>query len=226
MNQIKIGQFLKELRKEKGLTQEQFAEQFNLSRRTVSRWENGNNMPDLDMLLALADFYGVDIREIMDGERKSGTMNTEQQEMFAKLADYSECKEQLLLRKVIAIVTIGMIAWAVSFAFLLMFMNSVTGAGLLLMFEVVVLLLYGAGMLCVKSNRSVTGFLNSVLGAVIALVISNISLAVIFFGTGSYYNHGIIGVYYALLTLFGVFGMTGVAMTIISRKGQKNITKE
>ena len=223
MNQIKIGQFLKELRKEKGLTQEQFAEQFNLSRRTVSRWENGNNMPDLDMLLALADFYGVDIRKIMDGERKSGTMNTEQQEMFAKLADYSECKEQLLLRKVISIVTIGMIAWAVSFAFLLMFMNSVTGAGLLLMFEVVVLLLYCAGMLCVKSNRSVTGFLNSVLGAAVALVISNITLSVIFFGTGSYYNHGIVGVYYALLTLFGVFGMTGVAMTIISRKEQKTM---
>ena len=223
MNQIKIGQFLKELRKEKGLTQEQFAEQFNLSRRTVSRWENGNNMPDLDMLLALANFYGVDIRKIMDGERKSGTMNTEQQEMFAKLADYSECKEQLLLRKVIAIVTIGMIAWAVSFAFLLMFMNSVTGAGLLLMFEVVVLLLYCAGMLCVKSNRSVTGFLNSVLGAAVALVISNITLSVIFFGTGSYYNHGIVGVYYALLTLFGVFGMTGVAMTIISRKEQKTM---
>ena len=41
MNQIKIGEFLKELRKEKGLTQEQFAEQFNVSRRSVSRWETG-----------------------------------------------------------------------------------------------------------------------------------------------------------------------------------------
>ena len=221
MNQIKIGQFLKELRKEKGLTQEQFAEKFNLSRRTVSRWENGNNMPDLDMLLALADFYVVDIREIMDGERKSGTMNKEQQEMFAKLADYSKCKEKLLLRKVITIVTIGMIAWAVSFAFLLMFMNSATGAGLLLIFEAVMLLLYGAGLLCVKTNRSVTGFLNSVLGAAIALVISNITLMVIFFGTGSYYNHGIIGVYYALLTLFVLFGITGVVMTIISKKEQQ-----
>ena len=48
MNQIKIGEFLKELRKEKGLTQEQLAEQFNVSRRSVSRWETGNNMPDLD----------------------------------------------------------------------------------------------------------------------------------------------------------------------------------
>ena len=226
MNQIKIGQFLKELRKEEGLTQEQLAEQFILSRRTVSRWENGNNMPDLDMLLALADFYAVDIREIMDGERKSGTMNKEQQEMFAKLADYSKCKEQLLLKKVIAIVIIGMVAWAVSFAFLLKFMNSATGAGLLLIFEVVMLLLYGTGMLCVKTNRSVDGFLNSVLGAAIAVVISNVVLATVFFGTGSYYNHGIIGVYYALLTLLGVFVVTGIAMSVISKKEQKTVTKE
>ena len=41
MNQIKIGEFLKALRKEKGLTQEQLAEQCNVSRRSVSRWETG-----------------------------------------------------------------------------------------------------------------------------------------------------------------------------------------
>lgn len=44
MNQIKIGEFLKELRKEKGLTQEQLAEQFNVSRRSVSRRETGNSV--------------------------------------------------------------------------------------------------------------------------------------------------------------------------------------
>lgn len=221
MDQNKIGQFLKELRKEKGLTQEQLAEQFHMSRRSVSRWETGSNMPDLDMLLALADFYAVDIREIMDGERKSGTMNTEQQETFAKLTDYSSCKEKLLLKKVIAIVTIGMVAWAVSFAFLLKFMNSTTGTSLLLVLEAVMLLLYGAGMLCVKINRSVDGFLNSVLGAAIAVVISNIALAIVFFGTGSYYNHGIIGVYYALMTLLGVFVITGIVVSVISKKERK-----
>ena len=41
MNQIKIGELLKELRKEKGLTQEQLAERFHVSRRSVSRWETG-----------------------------------------------------------------------------------------------------------------------------------------------------------------------------------------
>lgn len=42
------------------LTQEQLAEHFCVSSRTVSRWENGNNMPDLDILIGLADFYEVD----------------------------------------------------------------------------------------------------------------------------------------------------------------------
>lgn len=77
MNQIKIGEFLKELRKEKGLTQEQLAEQFNVSRRSVSRWETGNNMPDLSMLITLAKYYEVDVKEIIDGKRKSENMNEE-----------------------------------------------------------------------------------------------------------------------------------------------------
>ena len=51
MNQQKIGEFLKHLRKEQGLTQEQLAEAFYVSSRTVSRWETGSNMPDLEILI-------------------------------------------------------------------------------------------------------------------------------------------------------------------------------
>ena len=50
MNQIKIGMFLQELRNEKGITQEQLAEQLGVSNRTVSRWETGSNMPDISLL--------------------------------------------------------------------------------------------------------------------------------------------------------------------------------
>ena len=53
MNQMKIGIFLQQLRKEKGLTQEQLAEMTGVARRTVSRWETGNNLPDLDILIKL-----------------------------------------------------------------------------------------------------------------------------------------------------------------------------
>lgn len=55
MNQRKIGGFLKELRKEKEMTQEQITEHFNVSNRTVSRWETGKNMPSLDILLEISE---------------------------------------------------------------------------------------------------------------------------------------------------------------------------
>ena len=74
MNQQKIGEFLKELRKQKGLTQEQFAEIVNVSNRTVSRWENGNNLPDLDILIEISDYYEIDLRELLNGEKKGEKM--------------------------------------------------------------------------------------------------------------------------------------------------------
>ena len=70
MDQQKIGGFLKELRQEKKMTQEQLAEQMGVSRRTVSRWETGNNLPDLSVIVELADFYDVDLNEIFRGERR------------------------------------------------------------------------------------------------------------------------------------------------------------
>lgn len=56
MDTKKIGAFLKQCRKENNLTQEQLAEQFGVSTRTVSRWETGWNMPDLSILVELADY--------------------------------------------------------------------------------------------------------------------------------------------------------------------------
>ena len=58
MNQKKTGELLKQLRKEKNMTQEQLAERFYVSSRTVSRWETGSSLPDLGILVELADFYG------------------------------------------------------------------------------------------------------------------------------------------------------------------------
>ena len=68
MDQKKIGMLLKRLRKEKKLTQRQLAERFQVSDRTVSRWETGSNLPDLAILVELADFYEIDVRNLLDGE--------------------------------------------------------------------------------------------------------------------------------------------------------------
>ena len=71
MDQIKIGLYLKELRKEKKMTQEQVAGLFGVSQRSVSRWENGKTLPDISLLIELSDYYNVDLREMLNGRRKN-----------------------------------------------------------------------------------------------------------------------------------------------------------
>lgn len=90
MDPVKVGSFLRALRKEKNMTQEKIAERLNVSSRTISRWETGTNMPDIDMLVEIADYYEVSIPEIIHGERKSETMNEETRETAAAMAEYSQ----------------------------------------------------------------------------------------------------------------------------------------
>ena len=94
MDLVKTGVFIKTLRNEKRLTQEQLSEQFGVSRRTVSRWETGSNVPDLDILVEMADYFEVDLRELLDGERKKEKMDKELKETVLKVADYSNIEKE------------------------------------------------------------------------------------------------------------------------------------
>ncbi len=69
MDTQKIGVFLSELRKEKNLTQDELGEQIGVTNKTVSRWENGNYLPPVEMLQILSKFYDVSINEILNAER-------------------------------------------------------------------------------------------------------------------------------------------------------------
>lgn len=100
MDQVKIGSLLKELRNERSLSQEQLAEKFNVSSRSVSRWENGNTMPDISIMIELADFYDIDIRELLSGERKSDKMDENLKETLVMVADYTEEEKAKILKKV------------------------------------------------------------------------------------------------------------------------------
>lgn len=114
IDQIKIGSFLRELRKEKELTQEQLAEKFGVSSRSVSRWENGNTMPELGILVELADYYEVDIKEIIDGERKSESMEKEEKETLKKVADYAEAEKKLVVKRRCIVTFVGTLMFALS----------------------------------------------------------------------------------------------------------------
>ena len=80
MDQVKVGKFIAQLRKEQGFTQEELGQKIGVTNKTVSRWENGNYMPDIELLIPLGEALGVSVTELLAGERLSD-------EQFRKQAD-------------------------------------------------------------------------------------------------------------------------------------------
>ena len=115
MNQQKIGSFIRELRKEQGITQEQLAEQFNVSARTISRWETGHNMPDISLLVEISEFFDISIPEIINGERKSENMNEEVKEVAEKLSDYAGEEKINIIKNIRNLSVIGVVAGIISY---------------------------------------------------------------------------------------------------------------
>lgn len=90
MDMIKIGKFLSQLRKEQELTQEQLGEKLGVTNKTISRWENGNYLPPVEMLMSLSELYGVSINELLSGERLTAEEYRERAEENIKSAlDFS-----------------------------------------------------------------------------------------------------------------------------------------
>ena len=71
MNIIKTGKFIAKLRKDKGLTQEQFGDKMGVTNKTVSRWETGKYLPPADILILMSELFDVSINELLAGQRLS-----------------------------------------------------------------------------------------------------------------------------------------------------------
>ena len=69
MDQIKIGKYIQEKRKEKNITQSELAEKLNISDRAISKWENGNCLPDAGNMPILCDILGITINDLFSGEK-------------------------------------------------------------------------------------------------------------------------------------------------------------
>jgi len=68
MDQIKIGRFIAEKRKEKKLTQAKLGEMLSVSDRAVSKWERGLSMPDVSIMLSLCEILEVTVNDLLSGE--------------------------------------------------------------------------------------------------------------------------------------------------------------
>ena len=92
MDQIKIGKFLQQRRKECGLTQSELAERLSVSDRAISKWENGNCLPDADHMIELCDILGITVNDLFSGEIVGDAGDTK--ELESSLVAMTRLKQQ------------------------------------------------------------------------------------------------------------------------------------
>ena len=107
----KIGRFIKELRLEKNISQNQLSEEIHVTRQAISNWENGKAIPDSDILLTLSSLFKVSINEILSGERNISESNL--QDITLQLIDENNDKrrkiKRILLTSTISIISLFLI---------------------------------------------------------------------------------------------------------------------
>ena len=82
MNQLKIGKFIAECRKQKHLTQMQLAEKLNITDRAVSKWETGKAMPDSSIMLELCEIFDISVNELLSGEKNMMENNNQKNDQL------------------------------------------------------------------------------------------------------------------------------------------------
>ena len=217
------GNFLKELRKEKGITQEQLAEIMGVAGRTVSRWETASNMPDLSLLLQLAEFYKVDVGELLDGKRKEKTSDNEDKELLNKISDYNETKEKKYANICNKVLLITFVLLALTLiAQLIMYGNLkyVIGEIIATMFSGISLIFLSVknGLWIIAANQKATSFRDIVTSGVSTAIFTIASASLIFSKTGNYK----ITLVFSLIFFVIVFTLGFVVLRILAKVSKKN----
>lgn len=105
MNQQKIGKFIQERRKEKELTQVELAEKLGVSNRTISKWENGNSLPDYSMFNDLCNELDITINELLSGEKLTkDNYQKKLEENFVSTIDYNNKKRNKRIKMFIGLI--------------------------------------------------------------------------------------------------------------------------
>ena len=111
MDQLRIGKFIAECRKQKKITQAQLSEKLNITDKAVSKWERGISMPDSSIMLELCDILGISVNELLSGE-KIGTENhnKKDEELLLQMANELEKKNKTIWSAMWAIMIVSITA--------------------------------------------------------------------------------------------------------------------
>ena len=105
MDQVKIGKFIAEMRKEQGLTQRELAEKLLISDKTVSKWECGNGLPEVSLMLPLCEILQISVNELLSGKRlHSSEYQQNAEENLMKLINEREHAKRSLWLGIIAFI--------------------------------------------------------------------------------------------------------------------------
>ena len=123
MDQIKIGRFIAESRKEKNLTQMQLSEKLGITDKAVSKWERGIAMPDSSIMLSLCDILGISVNELLSGEKISMENNNQKNEqLLLDMAKELEEKNKTIWASMWAIMIVSIIGLIGGLAIIAFFM--------------------------------------------------------------------------------------------------------
>lgn len=108
MDQIKIGKFIAQSRKELGWTQRQLADELAISDKTVSKWETGKGLPEVALMMPLCEMLGISVNELLSGERFAESEFKERTErvIMDLVREREENKKKVVLAVVSAVVTV------------------------------------------------------------------------------------------------------------------------
>lgn len=113
MDREKFGAFIAELRKEKGWTQAELSEKLHVSAKTVSKWETGRGLPDIDMLEPLATQLKVSVSELFKGERSANEdgRSEKEAELLSGAAEINNYQRERDIRNIVILLMI--ILWVI-----------------------------------------------------------------------------------------------------------------
>ena len=117
MDQIKIGKFISEKRKEKGITQSELAEKLYITDRAISKWENGICMPDVGTIPELCKILNITINDLFSGEVVN--MKDNEKKLEENLMEMAKQKEEADKRLLNLEWVIGILACIVLFGAML-----------------------------------------------------------------------------------------------------------
>ena len=108
MDQLKTGKFIAQMRKEKGLTQRALAEKLFISDKTVSKWECGNGLPEVSLMMPLCELLGITVNELLSGKRLSTSeyQQNAEENILKLIKEKSEAKFRMILEVAVIFLTL------------------------------------------------------------------------------------------------------------------------